>query len=131
MKLKNYFLEQSGSGILSTADAHGVVDAAIYARPHVLDDGSLAMIMRDRLTRKNLLENPSAVYLFIEKGAGYSGVRLSLRKLREDNDPERIAQMTRRCLSPQEDQAKGPKFITYFAVEKIRPLIGGDELTRD
>jgi len=131
MNLKNYFTEQTGLGVLSTADAAGRVDAAIYARPRIMEDGTLAMIMRDRLTRRNLLENPFAAYLFIEEGKGHRGVRLFLRRLNEDTDPERIAQMTRRWLSPEEDRAKGPKFITYFAVEKVLPLIGGEELTHD
>jgi len=131
MNLQKYFTEHQGTGVLSSADGQGRVDAAIYARPHLLEDGRLAMIMRDHLTRKNLLENPFAAYLFIEEGPGYKGVRLFLRRVGEDQDPERIAQMTRRCLSPEEDHAKGPKFITYFEIEKIRPLIGSEEITRD
>ncbi len=124
MNLKNYFSEQEGIGVLSTADNQGRVNSAIYARPHVLEDGSLAMIMRERLTHKNLQENDYAAYLFVERGAGYSGMRLALKKIREDDDPELIQQLTRRCLSPEEDRAKGPKFIVYFEVENIRKLIG-------
>ena len=90
MDLKNYFTTQNGTGILSTADSSGRVDAAVYARPHVLDDGTLAMIMRDRLSHKNLQENPYAAYLFIEQSPGYRGVRLFLKKVREDDDPELV-----------------------------------------
>ena len=126
MDLKNYFTTQSGTGILSTADSSGRVDAAIYARPQVLDDGTLAMIMRERLSHKNLQENPYAVYLFIEQSPGYRGVRLFLKKVREDDDPELVSNMTRRCLSAEEDLAKGPKFIVYFEVEKTLKLIGSD-----
>lgn len=128
MDLKQYFTTQNGTGILSTADSSGRVDAAIYARPHVMDDGILAMIMRDHLTHKNLLENPYAVYLFIDQGPGYRGVRLFLKKIRENDDPELIQQMTRRCLSPEDDLAKGVKFIVYFEVEKALKLIGSEEI---
>lgn len=131
MNLKNYFAEQRGTGVLATADAEGRVDAAIYARPQVAEDGSLVMIMRDRLTRRNLQQNPHAAYLFIEQGPGYRGVRLFLRRLREDDDPERIAQMTRPWLSAEEDTAAGPKFLTWFAVEKVLPLVGGEEIALD
>ena len=124
MDLKKYFAAQPGTGIISTADSHGRVNAAIYARPHVQDDGSLAMIMRERLTHKNLQENPYAAYLFIENTPGHQGVRLYLKKVREDDDPELIKKMTRRSLSAEEDRAKGPKFIVYFAVEKVLKLIG-------
>lgn len=126
MDLKKYFTAHRGIGILSTADGDGRVDAAIYARPHVLEDGTVAMIMRDRLTRKNLQENPHAAYLFIEQSAGYQGVRLFLKKIREDDDAELIQSMTRRTLTAEEDQAKGPKFIVYFTVEKMLTLIGDE-----
>jgi hypothetical protein len=36
MKLKEYFENTRGTGVLSTADNEGKVDAAIYSRPHVL-----------------------------------------------------------------------------------------------
>jgi len=128
MNLNEYFSDKQGVGVLSTADEEGRVDAAIYARPHFMEDGTLAMIMRDRLSHQNLLQNPYAVYLFIEAAAGYQGVRIFLKKVREDSDQELIAQLTRRSLTPQEDKAKGPKFIVYFEVEKVLKLIGGEEL---
>jgi hypothetical protein len=127
MNLSDYFSNSRGVGVLSTADAQGRVDAAVYARPHTMDDGCLAMIMRERLTHKNLQENPYAAYLFIENVPGYQGVRLLLKKIREDQDQELISRLTRRSLTSEEDQAKGSKFIVYFKVEKILKLIGGEE----
>jgi len=126
MLLRDYFETTRGLGVLSTANTAGKVDSAVYARPHVHDDGTLAFIMRERLTHHNLQENPSAAYLFVEAGTGYQGVRLYLRKVREDADPELIEQLTRRCLSPEEDQAKGPKFLVYFTIEEILNLIGSE-----
>lgn len=126
MHLHDYFSRTRGTGVLSTADGNGKVDAAIYARPHVMDDGTVAFIMRDRLTHHNLQENPYAAYLFIEEGRGYQGVRLFLRKVREDTDAELLQQLTRRCLSPAEDEARGPKFLVYFAIEEMLALIGSD-----
>lgn len=128
MNLKAYFSDKRGVGVLSTADNEGRVDAAIYARPHFMEDGRLAMIMRDRLSRKNLQQNPHAVYLFIESGPGYQGVRVFLKKNGEDENKELIAQMTRRSLTPEEDAAKGPKYIVYFEVTQCLQLIGGEEL---
>ena len=125
MHLKEYFEQNRGIGVLSTADSNGKVDAAIYARPHLMEDGTLAFIMRDRLTHSNLQENSSAAYLFIEQGGGYKGVRLFLKKVKENKDEELIKQLTRRCLSPEEDEARGPKFLVYFEIEKVLDLIGG------
>jgi len=126
MQLKKYFESKKGIGVMSTADGEGKVNAAIYARPHVMDDGSLAFIMRDRLTHKNVSENPFATYLFIQNEPGYKGVRLYLKKVKEDTDAELLKLMTRRCLTPEEDAMKGPKFIVYFTVEKALELIGGE-----
>lgn len=127
MTLEEYLHGVSGKGILATADAEGKVDAAIYSRPHILEDNTLAFIMRDRLTHHNIGTNPYATYLFIEDGPHYRGIRLFLKKVREDTDPDLIAQMTRKHLTADEDRAKGPKFLVYFTLEKVLPLIGSGE----
>jgi hypothetical protein len=124
MTLKQYFETVSGTGVLATADANGKVDAAIYSTPHVMDDGTVAFIMRERLTHENLQSNPFANYLFMEDGPGYKGLRLYLKKIREDANPELIASMTRRHLKPELDAQKGPKHLVYFTVEQVLPLIG-------
>ena len=116
---------------MSTADLQGKVDAAIYARPHVMDDGTIAFIMRDRLTHQNITQNPYAIYLFIENAVGYQGARLFLKKVREDDNAELLKEMTRRSLTPEEDAGKGPKFIVYFEIEKALKLIGGESLDID
>lgn len=127
MKLHEYFANNSGRGVLATADYNGRVDAAIYSKPHMQEDGTLAFIMRNHLTHKNTLVNPYATYLFMEDGPHYHGVRLFLKKQREDDDQDLIAAMTRRHMSPAADEAKGPKYLVYFEVEKILPLIGAGD----
>ncbi|MEZ4483172.1 MAG: hypothetical protein R2864_00790 [Syntrophotaleaceae bacterium] len=44
MNLKDYFDNTEGTGIPATADGKGKVDAAIYARPQVREDGSISSI---------------------------------------------------------------------------------------
>ena len=73
-----YFENTKGYGVMSTADKEGNVNGAIYARPHVQEDGTLAVIMNNKRTLKNVRENPNAHYLFIEEGGGYKGIRLDL-----------------------------------------------------
>lgn len=127
MRLKDYFEQTKGLSILSTADGQGRVTTAIYSAPRVREDNTIAFIMRERLTYQNLMANPHAAFMFVEKNAGYQGVRLFLKKMREDDDPEMIARMTRRNLTPEEDREKGPKHLVIFRVEKILPLIGAGE----
>lgn len=128
MNLAAYFLEKKGVGVLATSDAAGVVDTAIYSKPHVEDGETVVFIMRDRLTHKNLQENNHACYLFLEDGRGYYGIRMFLTKVGESADEELIAAMTRRHLTPEEDKAKGKKFLVRFRVDRVLSLIGGEEI---
>jgi hypothetical protein len=124
MALKDYFEEQKGTGVLATADSSGKVDAAIYSRPHFMEDGSIALIMRDRLTHHNLQSNPYATFLFIENGPGYKGKRLYLKKTREENNPELIRKIKRRKYTDDDEE---PKFLVFFTLEKELPLIGAGQ----
>ena len=121
MDLKEYFEHAKGMGVLATADSSGKVDAAIYARPHFLEDGKIAFIMRDRLTHHNLQSNPHATYLFVEDGPGYNGKRLFLTKVREEQDTELLQSVRRRQYLNEKDEAK---FLVFFKVDKELPLIG-------
>jgi hypothetical protein len=121
MELKEYFENTEGTGVLATADGDGKVDAAIYARPHFLADGTIAMIMRDRLTHFNLQSNPHACYLFVEKGPGYKGKRLFLTKFREEQDSEMLQSLRRRQYINERDESK---FLVFFKLDKELPLIG-------
>ena len=123
--LKGYFENTKGMGVMSTADKKGRVNAAIYSRPHLMEDGSIAFIMRDRLTHHNLLSNPFAAYLFREEGPGYKGKRLYLTKIREEENSALIESLSRRGYK---DEKPGSRFLVAFQVDNILPLIGaGDE----
>ena len=98
MDLKTYFENTRGTGVMSTADKDGRVDSAVYSRPHVMADGLVAFIMRDRLTHANLQTNPHAAYLFVEQEPGYRGKRLMLTKVREETDSELLLSLRRRKL---------------------------------
>ena len=125
MDQKEYFENTEGNGILATADSNGQVDAAIYARPHFMDDGTIALIMRDRLTHHNLQSNPHACYMFIAKGPGYKGKRLFLSKVREEENSELLQSLQRRQYINEKDESK---FLVFFKIDKELPLVGaGDD----
>jgi len=123
MELNEYFENTKGTGIFATADRDGRVDAAIYARPHIMEDGLLAFIMRDRTTHTNTQANPHATFLFKEEGSVYKGKRLYLTKVREEENAELIKRLSRRNY-PSDKNSKEAKFLVYFKVDKERPLIG-------
>ena len=122
--LQKYFEKNSGSGMLSTADADGRVNAAVFARPHVLEDGTLTMIMADRLSRANLEQNPHAAYLFREDGPGWKGKRFHLTRIRDEQDPERIRALRRRTYSPDDEARIGELHLVTFRIDKELPLVG-------
>ncbi|MHC4456111.1 MAG: pyridoxamine 5'-phosphate oxidase family protein [Planctomycetota bacterium] len=108
MNLADYFENRQGLGVLATADSEGMVDLAIYARPRVIDEASIAFVMREHLSYLNLKSNPHAAYMFVEQGEGYTGKRLYLTKTRE--------------ICAHGDASN--KYLVYFQVENIWPLVG-------
>lgn len=123
MDWNRYFEDVSGRGYLATADRAGRVNLAVYSRPHVLEDGTLAFGMADRLTHANLAENPHAAYAFDE--GRYRGVRLYLEKVREESSGALLDEIRARA-----DEAVGPgtgeavRFVVYFRVVEDLPLVG-------
>ena len=122
MDLKNYFENTAGKGILATADSDGNVDIAIYARPHVIDETTVAFIMNERLSYRNITSNPKAAYLFLEDTPGYKGKRLYLTKTKEETDAELINSMRKKPDKYQESDSE--KHLVYFVVDKIRGIVG-------
>lgn len=122
--LKEYFENTKGMSVIATADREGKVNMAVYSRPHFLEEGSLAFIMRDRLTHHNLLSNPNAAYLFVEEGPGYKGKRLYLTKIKEEENSERIETLARRHYTKK---MEGSRFLVFFKVDKVLPLVGAED----
>jgi hypothetical protein len=122
--LKAYFDNTNGHGVLATADARGQVNQAVFARPHLMDDDTAAFIMPQRLTHKNLQENPHASYLFMASGPGWKGKRLYLTRVREEQDTELLYSRRRRTYPEEMEKKEGPRFLVFFRVDKVLPLIG-------
>lgn len=98
-----------------------MLDAAVYEQPHFLDEGTMALIMRHRLTHHNLQSNSHACYMFIEKGPGYKGKRLFLTKVREEQDSE----LLKSCDVASTLILKiSPNSWFFFRVDKELSLVG-------
>ncbi len=125
MNLSEYFEQASGMGVLATADSAGAVDAAVYAKPHFIDEETVAFIMADRLTHHNVKQNPRAAYLFREAGEKYAGKRLYLRRVKEIQDTKLVSEMRRKNY-PEIVGKYGDenKFVVYFKIDKVLQLIG-------
>jgi hypothetical protein len=126
MELQEYFDRVKGTGILATADSEGKVDMAVYAKPHFMDDGTVAFIMADRLTHNNLQTNDSAAYMFMEEGSGYKGKRLFLTKLREEQDSDMLYALRSKKYASEKEEGK-TRFLVFFKIDKVLPVIGAGE----
>lgn len=126
MDLKEYFESKKGLGVLSTADESGRVNTAVYSRPHVMSDTEIAFIMADRKSHDNVQKNPHAAYLFKEEGSGYAGKRLSLTMTKEEDDTELINSLRRKEYADVYSTDR-KRYLVYFAVDEILPLVGTAE----
>jgi hypothetical protein len=124
--LRDYFEQNRGLGVLSTANGEGKVNAAVYATPHVVDEKTIAFLMADHRTREYLETNSHAVYLFKEEGK-YEGIRLYLTKIGVEKSPEAVREWrTSRGYRGPNYSDEG-KWIVTFLVEESRPLTGAEE----
>jgi hypothetical protein len=122
MDWKAFFEETRGKGFLATAGQTGEVNIAPYSRPHIMEDGTFAFGMTERLTHANLQENPHAVYAFNAKG--FEGVRFYLEKTREETEGPLLEEIRKRA-----DEVVCPgtgahiKQVVYFRLKKNLPLV--------
>ncbi|MGZ3514238.1 MAG: pyridoxamine 5'-phosphate oxidase family protein [Thermodesulfobacteriota bacterium] len=125
MKLSEYFEKAKGRGVIATSDSKGKVGTAVFGRPHFINEKTVAFIMADRLMHKNLESNPYAAYLFRESKERYVGKRLYLTKMKEEENSELIDKLRRKSVCPvDEGYKKGMRFIVYFKINKVLPLVG-------
>jgi hypothetical protein len=122
MNLDSYFENVLGVGILATSDASGNVDAAIYAKPYVIDEKIIAFSMLEHTSYSNVMTNPNACFLFIEKGEGFKGYRFYIKQKGEETDPDNIKMLkkTHNIIDMPTDQKR---HLVYFKINHIRPLI--------
>ena len=125
MKLGDYFESSKGRGVLATADKDGRVNLAMYARPYFMDERTVTFIMAERLTHENLKSNQYTAYLFSEEEQKYHGKRLYLKKIKEKKNPDLITKICRKC--DYSNYETHDRYVVYFNIEKVLPLIGSGE----
>lgn len=123
MNLAELFPE-GGRGIIGTADANGVVNLAIFAIPHVINEETLAWGFTEGRSIANLRANPHASYLYLAPSRGYSGWRLSLTLQKEEREGELLEKIKQQAsLSAGSMAGAAVKQVVLFTVDEVRPLI--------
>ena len=94
---------------------------------YVFDEQTVAFIMADRLSHRNLQSNPHAAYLFVEHGEGHRGKRLHLTQTAEKTDLQHIQALRRRPLPAECGYETEARFLVHFRIDRVRPLVGDEE----
>lgn len=124
MKALSEIFDCEGFGVIATASRSGLVNTAVYSRPHIIDTSTLAWGMTDGRTLANIRENPHASYIFRQSDFGHDGVRLGLKLIRiEQEGPmlSAIRENTAVLVSPA--AAHAVRHVAWFEVVEIRPLV--------
>ncbi len=123
-QLKEMF-QENGIGIMASSDADGWVNMAIYSPPIITAEGLLVFGATERLTYKNIKENPRAMFMFVCPDKGWKGARIRLSLVKDETSGpmlekvrERFKEMGYYYLASEICHA------LYFKIEEIRPIKG-------
>lgn len=113
-----------GLGVLATSSHDGTVNTAVYSRPHVIDQTTLAWGMTEGRTVANIRQNPHASFLFRQGSHGYVGVRITLDLLRIEEEGTMLALVRARTAEVVSTAAAAAvRYVAHFAVKEIRTLV--------
>ena len=116
-------LKPGGRGVIGTATKAGVVNMAVYAVPHIVDNGTVAWGMTDGRTWDNVRENPNASYAYFAPGEGFRGARLTLSLSRTEDSGEMLEKIRERTGASSPGNPEAIKHVAYFKVVETRPLV--------
>lgn len=123
MRVSEY-LSTGGSGVIATADRDGIINTAIYAVPHVVDDETVAWGMSEGRTCRNLRENPNAAFILRAPGDGAAGVRMTLKLRSIEKSGGMLDAIRARARSVSgAAAAEMVRYVGLFDVVEVRPLV--------
>ena len=126
-KLVEYFNRQPRIGTLSTSSKDGKVNVAVYGSPRMTDERTVVVGSGTNRTLANLRENPHAVYMIMEPGAGmmeWKGVRVYLTaKSIETSGPAFDAYIEQVVAAIGEVARTMLHALVTFEVTGVRPIV--------
>ncbi len=99
------------------------------AESHFMDEETITFIAGDRLTHANLQVNPHAAYIFKEKAVTKAAGFTSLKSERKDSPLIEEIRLKKHPSGKGNPQS-GPKFLIFFHLDKVLPLIGDGTVSR-
>ncbi len=127
MEVMSFFNQTSRIGVLSTADADGNVNAAVFGSPRMIDENTVIMGISENRSYRNLLDNPKAVFLVVEPGKSimeWKGLRVYLKVEAIDTDGKFYNEIkTGIAEAVGKDAARMIRAAVRFKITEIRNLI--------
>lgn len=139
--LMEYFNKGPRLGVLSTSSNDGQVDSAVFGSPHMIDEKTVLVATAKNRTFANLLENPNAVYIIIERCSDspteenmnmepgssvmdWKGIRVYM-KMKEYKTSGELLEMIRSQAANfvGEEGAKMIYAAMTFEIYEVRPLV--------
>lgn len=126
-KLMEYFNKQPRLGVISTSSKDGKVDSAVIGSPQMIDEKTVIVALGMGRTFANLQDNPNAVYLIMEPGAGildWKGIRVYLRMKEVVTSGSQFDTYKSKMAEVVGKQAADMiKVLATFEVTEVRPLV--------
>ena len=117
--------QKKGIGVMGTADGEGWVNLAIYSPPIITSEGTLVFGATQRLTYKNLTENPRAMFMYVSP-EDWDGVRIRMSLVKDETSGEFLETLKERFLAiGYTTLAREIRHALHFKVEEVRPLKEG------
>lgn len=126
-KLVEYFNRDPRLGVISTSSKDGKVDSAVYGSPRMVDEKTVIVALANGRTFANLKENPNAVFMVMEPGAGlldWKGIRVYLKMKEYVTSGQQLDTYKSQAAKIISEQAADMiKVLATFEVVGVRPLI--------
>jgi hypothetical protein len=103
------------------------VDSAVIGSPQMVDEKTVIVSLASGRTFANLQENPNAVYIIIEQGAGilhWKGIRVYLRMKEYVTSEQQLDTYKSQAAEIVGEKAANMiKVLATFEVTEVRPLV--------
>jgi hypothetical protein len=126
-KLLEIFNKRPRIGTLSTANAQGDVNVAVFGSPQMIDENTVVMGIGENRSFRNLRENPKAAFIVMEPGEtvmDWKGARVYLEALAIETGGGFYDQIRENIAKAAGEQAARMIHAAIrFKITEVRPIV--------
>ena len=129
-ELMGLFNKRPRIGTLSTANADGDVNVAVFNSPQMIDENTVVMGIGENRTYRNLRENPKAAFIVVEPGKtlmDWKGARVYLEAVDMETGGGFYEQIKENIAKAAGEQAARMIHAAIrFRITEVRPIVDLD-----